>query len=229
MIFIVPFSTVVVSASNKQIYYGADFILYYELNENNEITITSCESANGKITIPNTIDNKNVSEINSNAFCYNEDITEVFIPANVNTIGREVFVGCDKLKSITVEAENLNYKSSDGILYNKAQTELICCPSAIEQSSLSIPKSVTTLSDYAFYNCTSLERINIPDSVTHIGSSAFSYCTSLLEIVIPNSVTKLETSTFANCTNLANISIPATLTNFEGYVFEVTSWVQAKL
>ena len=39
--------------------------------------------------------------------------------------------------------------------------------------------SVTSIGQYAFYNCNSLTSITIPDSVTSIGSDAFSYCNSL--------------------------------------------------
>ena len=52
-----------------------------------------------------------------------------------------------------------------------------------------IENSVTSIGDYAFYNCTGLTSITIPNSVTSIGSSAFSRCKGLTSITIPNSVT----------------------------------------
>ena len=39
--------------------------------------------------------------------------------------------------------------------------------------SINIPDSVTTIGEWAFYNCTSLVSITIPDSVTTIGYQAF--------------------------------------------------------
>ena len=37
-----------------------------------------------------------------------------------------------------------------------------------------IPDGVTTIGDYAFWNCSSLASITLPDSVTTIGNWAFS-------------------------------------------------------
>lgn len=36
-----------------------------------------------------------------------------------------------------------------------------------------IPNGITTIGDYAFYNCSSLNNLSIPNSVKHIGYGAF--------------------------------------------------------
>ena len=59
-------------------------------------------------------------------------------------------------------------------------------------------KSVTSIGDYAFYDCTSLASITIPDSVTEIGDHAFSDCTSLASVTIPDSVTRIGRDAFYN-------------------------------
>ena len=48
--------------------------------------------------------------------------------------------------------------------------------------SVDIGNSVTSIGDYAFYNCTGLKSITIPDSITSIGFSAFAACTGLTKI-----------------------------------------------
>ena len=75
-------------------------------------------------------------------------------------------------------------------------------------TSVTIPDSVTSIGDYAFYNCSGLTSVTIPDSVTSIGSSAFSFCSGLTSITIPNSVTSIGESAFLNCNRLTSITIP---------------------
>ena len=49
-------------------------------------------------------------------------------------------------------------------------------------TSVVIEDGVTSIGNYAFYNCSSLTEITIPDGVTSIGDYAFSYCRSLTDV-----------------------------------------------
>ena len=83
-------------------------------------------------------------------------------------------------------------------------------------TSITIPDSVTTIGEYAFYYCSNLTSIVIPDSVTSIGDSAFDYCTSLTSVTIPNSVTSIGNAAFRDCSSLTSVTIGDSVT-FIGY------------
>ncbi|MDY5076488.1 MAG: leucine-rich repeat domain-containing protein, partial [Paludibacteraceae bacterium] len=79
--------------------------------------------------------------------------------------------------------------------------------------STTIPNSVTSIGDFAFYTCSSLTSITIPNSVTSIGDGAFMYCFSLISITIPNSVTSIGESAFHSCSSLTSLTIPNSVTS----------------
>ena len=71
-------------------------------------------------------------------------------------------------------------------------------------TSITIPEGVTTIGEYAFYNCR-LTSITIPGSVTSIGSWAFGKCSRLTSITIPEGVTSIGEEAFRDCSSLQNV------------------------
>ena len=80
--------------------------------------------------------------------------------------------------------------------------------------------SVTSIGEYAFRSCPSLESITIPNSVTSIGEHAFHSCPSLDSITIPNSVTSIGDYAFYSCDSLTSVTIPNSVTNIGSYAFQ---------
>ena len=93
-------------------------------------------------------------------------------------------------------------------------------------TEFNIPDDVTSISQYAFMNCASLESITIPDNVTSIGEHAFQYCESLTSITIPHGVTKINTWTFFECTSLTSITIPDSVTEIGAGAFYRCTWLR---
>ena len=90
-------------------------------------------------------------------------------------------------------------------------------------TSVTIPNSVKWIREGAFYNCSSLASITIPDSLTSIGVGAFYQCSSLTSITIPDSVTTIGDHAFYECRNLRSVSIPDSVTTIGDYAFCVCS------
>ena len=86
-------------------------------------------------------------------------------------------------------------------------------------TSVSIPNSVTSIEACAFDGCSGLTSVTIPNSVTDIKSWAFSRCTNLVSITIPNSVERIGSRTFENCWSLTSINIPASVESIDDWTF----------
>jgi len=164
------------------------------------------------VTIPNS-----VTSIGYRAFSNCTGLTSVTIPNSVTLIESSAFYNCTGLSAINVGSGNTAYSSQDGVLYNKDKTTLVAYPAG--KSIFTIPDSVTSIGDSAFYGCTGLSSITIPGNVTSIRDYAFSYCTGLTSVTIGNGVTSIGQSTFSGCTGLTNITIPGNITNIGSSAF----------
>ena len=82
-----------------------------------------------------------------------------------------------------------------------------------------IPKKVTSIGGFAFYECSELTSVMIPDGVTSIGDSAFERCSSLTSVTIPDSVTSIGYGAFGGCSRLMSVTIPDSVTRIENYAF----------
>ena len=163
------------------------------------------------ITIPNS-----VVSIGEYAFSDCSSLTSITIPNSVTNIGETAFNSCENLATIMVENGNSVYDSSENcnaIIETATNTLIAGCQNTI------IPNSVTSIGDYAFYNCSFLTSVTIPNSVTSIGDYTFSGCSSLTSITIPNSVTSIGDGAFYVCTFLTSITIPNGVVSIGDYAF----------
>ncbi len=125
-----------------------------------------------------------VKSIGSYAFYGCTSLASVTIPGSVTSIGSSAFYECTSLTAIEVGGGNTAYSSENGVLFDKAKTQLIQYPAGKTDSSYTVPGSVTSIGYGAFEGCTSLASVTIPDSVESIGYSAFERCTSLTAIEV---------------------------------------------
>lgn len=129
------------------------------------------------ITFPSSL-----TTIDDEAFDDCSSLKYVSIGKQLTNIGNCAFYDCPSLISIEVSADNTVYSSENGILFNKDKTTLIQYPAGKTDMSYAIPNNTTTISEHAFYNCSSLANMTIGNSVTSIGYGAFADCYSLTDV-----------------------------------------------
>ena len=80
--------------------------------------------------------------------------------------------------------------------------------------------AVTSVGDWAFFDCTTLGAVTIPNSVTSLGEYAFCGCTSLARVTIGNGVTNIGQYAFDYCTSLKGVYFEGNAPGVGSPVFE---------
>lgn len=92
-------------------------------------------------------------------------LKNITITNSVINIGNYVFAGCNSLQSINVSEGNSNYLSCGGVLFDKSKSVLIKYPEGKKDTSYIIPDGVTSIGDFAFMCCISLQSITISETL----------------------------------------------------------------
>ena len=149
-----------------------------------------------------------VIQIDENAFYGCTGITAIQIPYSIGIIRMNAFKGCNNLKEIKVNENNMNYIDIDGVLFSKDQRMLIQYPAKKNDSEYELPQNVSFICPDAFNSCESLTKVTIGNEVTAISDYAFMNCTNLQELRLGKSVRIIGVDAFKNCPKLSYIYSP---------------------
>ena len=181
----------------------------------------------GCTNLANVTIGNSVGRIGLHAFLGCMSLTGVAIPPSVTNIACDTmwapyagtpFTGCTSLKAILVDPLNSAYSSSDGVLFDKAQTTLVACPGG-KTGKYAVPDGAKNIQASAFSGCGSLTSVTIPASVTNLDWNSFFGCTNLLAIFFRGNAPNVGANAFAGGDNLTVYYLPGTTgwsTNFGG-------------
>ncbi|MCI6645489.1 MAG: leucine-rich repeat domain-containing protein [Bacteroidales bacterium] len=193
------------------------------------------------ITIPNS-----VTSIGEWAFVNCSSLTSVTLPNNA-TIHSGAFIGAGAKTTIdsviycsdTLIVGNYTFISTGFLTFylngnsyfpnnnavvfdcDESKRGNLIIPSAISYNGTTY--SVTSIGEWAFYECSSLTSVTIPNGVTSIGGGAFSGCSGLTSVTIPNSVTSIGEGAFFECSGLTSVTIPNSVTSIGEDAFSYCS------
>lgn len=131
-----------------------------------------------------------VVSIGDFAFSGNTNLTMVSLPNTIKSIGDYAF-----------------YRVGEVNIPNSVTSIGRFAFSRSRISDVSIPKSIETIKQGTFSNCSYIKSLTIPVSVISIESEAFANCSYLTSLTIPESVTSIGSSAFYGCTALKNVKV----------------------
>lgn len=151
--------------------------------------------------------NTSLNTISDFAFWQCANLDNIKLSNSVDSIGYGIVLQCGKLTNIAVDSDNHNLSSSDGVLFDKNQTKLICYSPGKSETKYIFPSTVMQIGDAAFRACNNLTSIDATNSsLKKIGISAF-YSTPLAEVYLPGTLTTIGTLAFKSCTKLQLLKI----------------------
>lgn len=205
----------------------------YSVLSDKTLKITGLKNTAKTITIPKTIDGKDITVIGNKAF-KKSSVKKVTLPDTVTTIESYAFCEATSLEEISLSK---NLKNIGNYAFEKC--------ASLKEINL---KNVEYIGIMAFYKCNALSALTVPSGVKEIGTRAFSTCksiktielncdykanapyneyartfencTSLQKLKIGDKVTNISEKAFSGCSVLSEINFPESLKNIWDYAFE---------
>ena len=161
-----------------------------------------------------------------NIFSGCSSLKTIELPSSLISYDPFAFESCNNLVAINISEDNPYYSSFDGVLYDKAQTNMKVIPQGLTE--ITIPPSVGTI--YPIYDSPNLQSIHVSENNPYFSSiDGVVYNKDQTQLIrrmpknqpidryaIPSSVTTIASSAFRDCTGLTSIEIPTSVTSIDG-------------
>lgn len=106
----------------------------------------------------------------------------------------------------TIESHIPQYKTVDGVLYNKDMSALLVCPRG-KNGNITIPEGVTKIKEFAFAN-SKIEKVSFPDTLKKIEKHAFYECSRLKSVDFGNGIEEVGGVNVFAFSSIAKLEIP---------------------
>ena len=192
-------------------------------------------STETEFVIPDTYNGKKVTQIMAFGLANAEYLKTISIGKNIEKIDVWALTNMPVLEKITVAEDNPNFKSVDGVLYNKDMTAVLAYPNGktplqkdkkdkiIGGGAFAVPDTVTEIGENAFYLCSNIVEVKFNSGLKKIGNKAFLKCINLRKIDLPDTVTEIGNDAFSYCNSVKKLEIPSSVKSIGDYGFFSTA------
>ena len=122
------------------------------------------------------------------------------------------------------------YISGTGDMYSFTQATTPWNSYSESITFIFVSDGITSIGDYAFYNCKNTKSVTLSTVLIRIGAYAFYGCENLTEIDIPETVYTVSEKAFYGCSNLKSVVLPEAATILGNGIFaDCTSLESAEI
>ena len=159
----------------------------------------------------------------SHAFSDCEQLEQIRLPDSLSRMGRAVFRGCVSLKQLEVSPAHPFFRRVDSFLINLQERSLVLSMPALTGNAVNVPQDILQIGEFAFVQCSRLEKVTLHHGLRSIGRYAFYHCADLREISFPSSLRSIGSRAFADSNILCRIVIPVASVEIELDAFEYSN------
>lgn len=150
-------------------------------------------SIHGILTLPSSLTSLGYASTG-----WMRDITKIYFPSNITSMGRCNFVACSTMQDIIIN-QAANFATYEGVLYSADYSRLYAVPCAKPIGFTW--KNFTTASYLSLCDSSAYETLSLPSSLKTMEEIVFSY-NSVKLIRIQSSSLTINSGEFSNCNNL---------------------------
>ncbi len=177
-------------------------------------------ASEGKVTVY-TKDNVIVNCQGKGTLTIGKNIKEI-------SLAKYIKSGKASVTEFKVASGNKYFTVIDGVLFSKDKSQLVLYPDAKEVTSYTVKADVQSISEDAVAYNKYLKSVTIPKSVNTIGNYAFQNCAKLESVICKADISSIY-GTFYNCKLLKSFHIPETVTEIMDNAFAGCESLEVKI
>lgn len=180
----------------------------------NDSAFAKCESLKS-VTIKGQLTSLGVA-----AFGSCKSLSSVDAGNGLGDVKKNAFIGCTSLESVNISSiENWCAQTFANAEANPLYFAKKLTVNNEEVVDLNINADVTAINDFAFINCSSLQKAHLDVSIESIGEQAFAGCSVMKELIIGDNVKTIGNDAFNGDANLSSVTLGKGVSNIGSGIF----------